>query len=116
MPLVAGRAFTDRDDPTAPKVVDHQRDGGQKYFPNENPIGQRFGSSVEDSGQIEIVGVLRDAKYDSVRDAVPPTMYVPYAAEPAGHGDVSRAHRRRSGRDRRRDPRSGPAGRSRTCR
>jgi ABC-type antimicrobial peptide transport system permease subunit len=50
----------------------------KKYFPNENPIGQRFGSSAENSSQIEIVGVLRDAKYNSVRDAAPPTMYVPY--------------------------------------
>src|SRR5207248_2651276 len=50
----------------------------KKYFANENPLGLRFGQSVEQSGQLEIVGVLRDAKYDSVRDEVPPTMYVPY--------------------------------------
>jgi ABC-type antimicrobial peptide transport system permease subunit len=50
----------------------------RKYFPNQNPIGQRFGSSPETSGTLEIVGVLRDAKYDSVRDAPPTTMYVPY--------------------------------------
>jgi ABC-type antimicrobial peptide transport system permease subunit len=49
----------------------------KKYFPNENPIGQRFGPNVEMSGQLEIVGVLRDAKYDSVREPAPPTMYVP---------------------------------------
>ena len=30
------------------------------------------------AGQVEIVGVLRDAKYDSVRDEAPPTLYVPY--------------------------------------
>ena len=50
----------------------------KKYFPNENPIGRKFGSSVEKSGELEIVGVLRDAKYDSVREPAPPTMYVPY--------------------------------------
>ena len=44
----------------------------------KNPIGQRFGSSVETAGQLGIVGVLRDAKYDSVRDVMPPTMYMPY--------------------------------------
>jgi ABC-type antimicrobial peptide transport system permease subunit len=49
----------------------------RKYFPNQNPIGQRVGSSPETSGQIEIVGVLRDAKYDSVRDQAPATLYVP---------------------------------------
>jgi ABC-type antimicrobial peptide transport system permease subunit len=50
----------------------------RKYFPNENPIGQHFGSTPETAGQLEVVGVLRDAKYDSVRDDTPPTMYVPY--------------------------------------
>ena len=50
----------------------------RKYFPNENPVGRRFGTSIETSGDLEVVGVLRDVKYDSVRDAAPPTMYVPY--------------------------------------
>ncbi len=47
-------------------------------FPIENPIGKRFGSSVETSNQVEVVGVLRDAKYDSIRDEAPTTMYVPH--------------------------------------
>jgi predicted permease len=51
----------------------------RKFFTGENPIGRRFGSSPETSGTVEIVGVLRDAKYDSVRDPAPATMYVPYA-------------------------------------
>src|SRR4029077_18641390 len=50
----------------------------RKYFPTEDTLGQRFGSSPENNSQVEIVGVLRDAKYDSVRDTAPPTMYVPY--------------------------------------
>jgi predicted permease len=56
----------------------------KKYFPNENPIGQRFGSSVETTDQLEVVGVLRDAKYNSLRDPAPPTMYVPYSQTRAG--------------------------------
>jgi predicted permease len=78
MPMRVGRGFTDRDDQKAPKVAIINETAARKYFPNENPIGQRIGSSVETAGQTEIVGVLRDAKYDSVRDPVPPTMYVPY--------------------------------------
>ena len=97
IPLVMGRVFTDRDNATAPKVVIINETASRTYFPKENPIGRRFGSSVEQSGQLEIVGVLRDTKYDSVRDVVPPTMYVPHlqgrpstlfhvrtAADPAG--------------------------------
>jgi predicted permease len=78
IPLQAGRGFTDRDNETAPKVVVINEAAVRKYFPNQNPIGLRFGSSVETAGQLEIVGVLRDAKYNSVRDDAPPTMYVPY--------------------------------------
>jgi predicted permease len=77
MPLVAGREFTERDNSTAPKVVIINETAARKYFANENPIGQRFGTSPEQSGDLEIVGVLRDTKYDSVRDNVPPTMFVP---------------------------------------
>ena len=40
--------------------------------------GRRFGNSVENNSENEIVGVLRDVKYNSVRDQAPPTMYVPY--------------------------------------
>ncbi len=79
MPLKTGRALTDRDTATAPKVTVINEAAVQKYFPNENPIGQRIGSSVETSSQIEIVGVLRDAKYASVRESPPPTMYIPQA-------------------------------------
>jgi ABC-type antimicrobial peptide transport system permease subunit len=56
----------------------------KKYFHNENPLGRKFGSSVERSGELEIVGVLRDAKYDSVREPAPPTMYVPYTQSRLG--------------------------------
>jgi putative ABC transport system permease protein len=50
----------------------------RRYFPNESPIGRRIGSSLETSGQIEIVGVVRDTKYHGVREAAPPTLFVPH--------------------------------------
>jgi predicted permease len=78
MRLVDGRGFTPRDDDKAPKVVVINETAARKYFPNQRAIGQRFGQSVETASQLEIVGVLRDTKYDSVRDAAPPTMFVPY--------------------------------------
>jgi predicted permease len=78
IPMVKGRGFTDRDTSTATKVAVINETGVRKYFPNEDPIGKRFGPTVENSGQLEIVGVLRDAKYNSVREPAPPTMYVPY--------------------------------------
>lgn len=78
MPVLAGRGFTERDHATAPKVVVINQAAARQYFPREMPLGRRLGGSPETSGELEIVGVLSDAKYNSVRDAAPPTMYVPY--------------------------------------
>ena len=82
--VVKGHGFSDRDTSTSPKVAVINEAAVRKYFPNEDPIGKRFGSSPETSGQLEIVGVLHDAKYNDVREPAPPTMYVPHTqARPA---------------------------------
>ena len=78
IPVLSGRGVTVRDSETAPKVVVINQAAAKKYFANENPVGQRMGSNLETASQLEIVGVVRDVKYDSVRDAAPPTMFVPY--------------------------------------
>ncbi|HEV2986498.1 MAG TPA: ABC transporter permease, partial [Vicinamibacterales bacterium] len=76
--LNAGRGLTDRDTLAAPKVVVINDAAARKYFPRQNPIGQRFGQSFETTSEMEIVGVVKDAKYNSIRDDAPPTMYVPH--------------------------------------
>ena len=86
IPLLTGRGFTDRDDDKAPKVVVINSAAARKYFPGENPIGRRYGSSPEENATVEVVGVVRDAKYNSVRDDAPPTMYVPYRQTRAAGG------------------------------
>jgi predicted permease len=56
----------------------------RRYFPKVNPLGQQFGESEGDpetgeaksSGHVA-VGVVNDAKYQDLRSAVEPTMYVP---------------------------------------
>ena len=78
IPILAGRALTPRDNDTAPKVAVINEAAAKKHFPNENPVGRRFGNSIEQSGQFEIVGIARDAKYSDLREPAPPTMYVPY--------------------------------------
>jgi predicted permease len=82
MPLLAGRGLMATDTEGAPFVAVINEAAARKFFPNESPIGRRFGSSLEESSKIEIVGIVRDAKYESVRDAADPTMYVPYRQSP----------------------------------
>ena len=56
----------------------------QKYFPNVNPLGQHFGEREANPEKGDwaapgwvILGVVSNAKYDSLRNAIDPTMYVP---------------------------------------
>ncbi len=85
IPIVLGRAPTERDTAEAPKVVVINETAARRFFPNENPVGRHFGTSVETAGALEIVGVLHDARYNSVRDPAPPTMYVPYMQAQPGN-------------------------------
>jgi predicted permease len=78
IPVIAGRGFTERDDRRAPQVAIINEAAARKFFPGENPVGRRFGDSPEDSSEVEIVGVLRDVRYNSLREPPPPTLYVPY--------------------------------------
>ena len=79
IPLVAGRAFSDRDNTTAaPKVAIINEAAARNFFPGEDPLGRRFGGNPETSSQIEVVGIVRNVKYNDLRADAPPTMYVPY--------------------------------------
>ena len=75
IPVQVGRGFTDRDNRTAPKVAIINEASARKLFPDGDAVGRRIGGSFEKSNEFEIVGVVRDTKYSSVRDPGPPTMY-----------------------------------------
>jgi predicted permease len=79
LPIVAGIGVTDRHTRTSAKVLVLNQTAARKFFPDENPVGKRLGSSVENTEEFEVIGVVRDAKYDSVRDEAPPTAYIPFA-------------------------------------
>jgi predicted permease len=75
IPVQRGRTFTDDDGTAAPKVAILNEAAARKLFANGDVLGRRIGGSFEKSGEYEIVGVVRDTKYSSVRDPGPPTMY-----------------------------------------
>ncbi len=75
IPLLMGRNFSLQDDSEAPKVALINESCAKEYFGDASPLGRRFGFSKERSGEYEVVGVIRDTKYSSVRDAPPPTVY-----------------------------------------
>ncbi len=78
IPLLAGRGFTERDDSRSPNVAVINQAAARKFFPNENPIGRRFGASADETPDMEVVGILRDVRYNDLREEPPPTMYLPH--------------------------------------
>jgi macrolide transport system ATP-binding/permease protein len=77
--VVRGRAFTLADTATSPGVAVVNLAFVKKLFkPGEDPIGQHFGSQeIKNSGDIEIVGVVDDTKYQSARDPAQPMYFTP---------------------------------------
>lgn len=80
VPILHGRGFALTDLPGSPRVGVVNQQLAKKFFPNANPVGQTITPCDEGESQlpIQIVGVAADVKYADVRDAAPPTLYVPY--------------------------------------
>jgi len=79
IPLLRGRDFTERDDERAPKVAVVNEAFVKRYLADRDPIGRRIGWSPDSQiADIEIVGVAKDAKYSSLRQETPPTVYQPF--------------------------------------
>jgi predicted permease len=75
IPVLRGRDFTGRDGPAGPKVAILNEAAARTLFPDGDAIGRRIGESFDKAGEFEVVGVVRDTKYASVREPGPPTMY-----------------------------------------
>ncbi|HLM54640.1 MAG TPA: ABC transporter permease [Pyrinomonadaceae bacterium] len=81
IPLLAGRGLSARDDARSPKVAVVNQTFAEQAFPGENPVGRRLAFNAERPGEVEIVGLARDAKYTSQRAKTPPTVYLPWRQE-----------------------------------
>jgi putative ABC transport system permease protein len=81
IPLLAGRDFTDRDRGDRMPVIIVNEAFVKRFLKGANPIGHTVKLWMEPpaSQPRQIVGLVRNALYDSVRDAAPPTMYIPVA-------------------------------------
>ena len=80
VPLLAGREFTNADDIGRPKVAIVNETFAKKYGLGANPVGKRMAQGSADTIplDIEIVGLVRDTKYSSVKREIPPVFFVPH--------------------------------------
>jgi predicted permease len=83
IPLVQGRTFTEADDRATPAIIVNET-MARTFFP-DGAIGRTIVWSP-DRPPVEIVGVVRDAKYRMLREAPRPSFYVPLSLGRAGDG------------------------------
>jgi putative ABC transport system permease protein len=80
-PILAGRDFNLHDTQASHGVAIVNQTMVRKYFGSANPVGGRFrirtGDTLGDA--IEIVGVVKDAKYNDLRKEIPPTAYTAWS-------------------------------------
>jgi predicted permease len=85
MRIIAGRDFIPADTPTpkstGPQMAVINQAFAQFFFPDTNPIAKRFGSAPGmvglADGRYEIIAVVSDAKYRSLREPIKPMFYIP---------------------------------------
>ena len=80
IPVLLGRDFTIQDDQGTPKVAIVNEKFARRYFGGANAIGRHVGNGGNPGTKtdIEIVGVVKDTKYESMRDEIPYELYLPY--------------------------------------
>jgi len=80
MTLAQGRGFTRSDKDGAPKVAIVSESMARHFFGTDRVVGSRFG--YETPPDLEIVGVVRDARVNALREAAPRLVYRPLAQGP----------------------------------
>jgi putative ABC transport system permease protein len=92
-PILAGRDFNDHDVAGAPNVAVINETMARRFFPQTDPLGKYL--LIEDmpgttTPPFQVIGILKDAKYGSLREETEPTIYFPVAqlAKSPGPGGV----------------------------
>ena len=78
IPMVRGRSFSASDHQNAPRVAIVSQTLAERFWPGHDPIGKKVQLTVDSANWIQVVGVLRDARYLAVTELRQPYLYVPF--------------------------------------
>jgi putative ABC transport system permease protein len=83
IPIRQGHGFTRADTKDSPPVVIINEAFAQKYFPNQNPIGQQVLIDQPENKvrACEVLGVVGNSRHDSLAAPPGPEMYVPFSQD-----------------------------------
>jgi predicted permease len=76
--LLRGRYFNEADDASKPRVLIINEALAKKYFPGEDPLGQKIGNNTLTPDSIaEVIGIVSDVRDGSLDSEVWPAIYEP---------------------------------------
>ncbi|HEY3456922.1 MAG TPA: ADOP family duplicated permease [Bryobacteraceae bacterium] len=78
IPILLGRSLDARDRQGAQTVAVINEVFAKKYFPGVSPVGRHFGFGGEDNIDMEIVGLAKSTRYNSLKREIPPLVYTSY--------------------------------------
>jgi predicted permease len=76
MTLLRGRLFADQDLEGTPSIAVINQAAARTYWPNQDPVGKRVRLRTEKPDWTTIVGVIADARTESLADAAIPQVYL----------------------------------------
>ncbi|MGB0034825.1 MAG: ABC transporter permease [Candidatus Acidiferrales bacterium] len=92
IPLLQGRAFSDRGDANATQTIIVNEALARRYFPNENPVGKHVRPGISlgagPGPMREIVGVVGNVRFKDLTTEWYPESYIPYAQLPFGEATI----------------------------
>lgn len=83
LPIVSGREFSEQDALTAPRVVIINESLARLAWQGEDPVGRALILDYQGGAAArQVVGVVRDARYDGPRSEPSPEIFIPHAQNP----------------------------------
>ncbi|HUH62219.1 MAG TPA: FtsX-like permease family protein, partial [Terracidiphilus sp.] len=82
------------DQPNSPKVAVINQAMARRFFPNSSPIGHRFGlgETPDHTGEIEVIGVVKNAKYTALNEGSLMAAYFPCTQAPGFYMNFAVRH------------------------
>ena len=77
--ILQGREFAERDTVSSPRVAVVNQHLAEKYWPNRNPVGKRFRLGGPQGDWVEVVGLAKTGKYNSLVEPQFDYLYLPFA-------------------------------------
>jgi predicted permease len=79
--MVRGQGFDSTIRENTPRVAIINETAAKQIWPNEDPIGKRF-MFFRDTSATQVIGIVRDSKYNALGEPPRPYMYVPLIQNP----------------------------------